>query len=130
MYVLDTNTLIYYFKGQGNVAQFMSATAPQDIVIPTIVLFELQMGIEKSTSPEKRILQLQQLLDRVNLVPFDQDAALAAAKIRVHLERQGQPIGPMDTLIAAVAVSRQSTLVTRNIKEFSRVPDLAIVNWY
>ena len=79
MYILDTNTLIYYFKNQGNVAQNLEAVSPENIVISTIVLFELQVGLAKSMSPTKRS---QQLLRRVTLVPFDRDAALAAGTIR------------------------------------------------
>jgi len=82
MYILDTNTLIYYFKNQGNVAQNLEAVSPENIVISTIVLFELQVGLAKSMSPTKRSQQLQQLLRRVTLVPFDRDAALAAGTIR------------------------------------------------
>jgi tRNA(fMet)-specific endonuclease VapC len=130
MYVLDTNTLIYYFKNQGQVAQNMAAQPPQDIAISTIVLFELQVGIAKSTAPAKRIQQLQQLLSEVNLVPFDRHAALAAATIRAQLEQQGRPIGPIDVLIAGVAVSLQATIVTHNVREFSRVSGLPIVDWY
>jgi tRNA(fMet)-specific endonuclease VapC len=130
MYVLDTNTLIYYFKGQGQVAKNLTAVPPQDIAISTIVLFELQVGIAKSPAPAKRIQQLQQLLSRVNLVPFDRDAALAAATIRAQLERLGTPIGPIDVLIAGVAMSRQEAIVTHNVGEFSRVAGLSIVDWY
>ena len=130
MYVLDTNTLIYYFKGQGQVAQNLVNVPSQEISIPTIVLFELQGGIDKSTSPAKRTQQLQQLLNRVNLVPFDRDAALAAATIRVQLERQGTPIGSLDVLIAGTAMALQATLVTHNVGEFSRVLELAVVDWY
>lgn len=86
MYILDTNTLIYYFKNQGNVAQNLEAVSPENIVISTIVLFELQVGLAKSMSPTKRSQQLQQLLRRVTLVPFDRDAALAAGTIRAQLE--------------------------------------------
>jgi tRNA(fMet)-specific endonuclease VapC len=130
MYVLDTNTLIYYFKGQGQVAQNMAAVTPQKIAVSTIVLFELQVGIAKSTAPAKRTQQLQQLLNRVNLVPFDRNAALAAATIRAQLEEQGIPIGPIDVLIAGVAVSLQATIVTHNVGEFSRVTGLPILDWY
>jgi tRNA(fMet)-specific endonuclease VapC len=130
MYVLDTNTLIYYFKNQGQVAQKLASVAPQQIIISTIVLFELQVGIAKSTSPAKRIQQFQQLLSRVNLVPFDRNAAMAAATIRAQLEQQGTPIGPIDVLIAGVAVAERATIVTRNIGEFSRVAGLSIVDWY
>ncbi|BAU11674.1 PilT protein domain protein [Leptolyngbya sp. NIES-3755] len=130
MYVLDTNTLIYYFKGRGQVTQTLANIPSQDIVISTIVLYELQVGILKSTSPAKRIQQLQQILNRANLVLFDRDAALAAATVRAQLEQQGTPIGAIDVLIAGVAVSLQATLVTHNTAEFSRVSGLAIVDWY
>jgi tRNA(fMet)-specific endonuclease VapC len=122
--------LIYYFKGQGRVAQNFAAIPPQEIAVSTVVLFELQVGIAKSNSPAKRIQQVQQLLNQVNLVMFDSDAALAAATIRAQLEQQGTPIGPMDVLIAGIAVALQATLVTHNVKEFSRVPGIAIVDWY
>jgi tRNA(fMet)-specific endonuclease VapC len=130
MYVLDTNTLIYYFKGQGQVAENFANVSAQEISIPTIVFFELQVGIAKSTSPAKRTQQLQELMSRVNLVLFEREAALAAAKIRAELEQQGTPIGQMDVLIAGTAIALQSTLVTHNIKEFSRVSGLKIVDWY
>ncbi|MFB8792806.1 MAG: type II toxin-antitoxin system VapC family toxin [Microcoleus sp.] len=130
MYILDTNTLIYYFKGQGQVVQNIANVSPQEIGISTLVLFELQVGIAKSTSPAKRIQQLQQLLSRVNVVPFDRDCAVAAATIRAQLEQKGTPIGPIDVLIAGTAASLQATLVTHNVKEFSRVSGLAIADWY
>ena len=130
MYILDTNTLIYYFKGQGQVAENFANVSAQEISIPTIVLFELQVGIAKSTSPAKRTQQLQELMSRVNLVLFDREAALAAAKIRAELEQQGTPIGQMDVLIAGTAIALQATLVTHNIKEFSMVSGLTIVDWY
>ena len=90
----------------------------------------MQVGIAKSTSPAKRTQQLQQLLSRVNLVPFDRDSAVAAATIRAQLEQQGTPIGPLDVLIAGTALAFQATLVTHNVKEFSRVSGLAIADWY
>lgn len=130
MYVLDTNILIYYFKGQGQVAQNLANVSAQEINISTIVLFELQVGIAKSTSPAKPIQQLQQLLSQVNLVPFGQEAALAAATIRAQLEQQGMSIGSLDILIAGTALALQATLVTHNVREFSRVAGLSISDWY
>jgi tRNA(fMet)-specific endonuclease VapC len=130
MYILDTNTLIYYFKGQGQVAQNFANVSPQEIGISAIVLFELQVGIAKSTSPAKRTEQLDRLLSRVNLIPFDRNSAVAAATIRAQLEQQGTPIGPIDVLIAGTALAFSATLVTHNVKEFSRVSGLAIADWY
>ena len=127
MYILDTNTLIYYFKGQGQVAQNLANVSPQEIGISAIVLFELQVGIAKSTSPAKRTQQLQQLLSRVNLVPFDRDSAVAAAKIRAQLEQQGTPIGPIDVLIAGTAASLQATLFTHNVTQLLYLTSLMFV---
>jgi tRNA(fMet)-specific endonuclease VapC len=130
MYVLDTNTLIYHFKGQGQVTQNLAGVPPQEIFVPTIVFFELQVGIVKSSSPEKRIQQVQQLLNQATVVPFDLEVAVASAKIRAHLEQQGTPIGSLDVLIAGTAVALQATLVTHNVREFSRIPGLMIADWY
>jgi len=130
MFVLDTNTLIYFFKGMGRVAQKLLACPPKDIGLPTIVLFELSVGILKSTSPEKRTHQLDQLSEVVNILPFGSDEAGCAAGIRADLELKGCPIGPYDILIAATALSHNDTLVTHNVKAFSRIKDLRIEDWY
>ena len=129
-YCLDTNTLIYFFKGLGNVAARLLAISPGEIAIPTVVIFELEFGIGKSTSPRKRKTQLQELTSLVSIVPFGQSEAKCAAGIRIKLERQGIPIGPYDILIAASAMANNSTLVTHNQKEFERVEGLKIEDWY
>ncbi|WP_018873991.1 type II toxin-antitoxin system VapC family toxin [Thioalkalivibrio sp. ALJ16] len=129
-YALDTNTLIYFFKGQGNVASNLLATAPADIQIPAIVVFELQTGIAKSSEPDKRQQQLTELLDVVTVLPFDRTTADHAARIRAYLEQQGTPIGPMDTLIAGTALANNATLVTHNVTEFQRVPNLPLADWF
>jgi len=130
MFILDTNTLIYYFKNQGRVAANMLDTSPKDIGIPAIVLFELEVGIAKSTSPQKRMKQLTELLAVIKVLPFGAAEAKIAAQIRVDLEKSGTPIGPFDILIAATALSQQGTLITRNTKEFNRIDYLRIENWY
>jgi tRNA(fMet)-specific endonuclease VapC len=130
VYVLDTNTLIYFFKGLGNVGQNLLATAPKDIGIPAVVLYELQYGIEKSTQPRKRKNQLRELCSVVDVLPFSTREAEVTGAIRAALERKGTPIGPYDVMIAATTICCQGTLVTNNTKEFKRVPGLKIVNWY
>jgi len=130
MYVLDTNTLIYFFKGLGNVAEKLLAVAPKDIGLPSIVVFELEVGIGKSTSPEKRVKQLNHLLDVVTVLPFGRYEAGHAAEIRTKLETVGKPIGPYDILIAATALSSGGILVTHNTKEFKRIDGLRIEDWY
>lgn len=130
VYALDTNTLIYFFRDQGKVARNLLEMAPARIAIPAIVLFELETGIAKSSEPKKRIKQLAELTDVVRVLPFDQNAARESARIRAFLETRGEPIGPMDTLIAGTALAAGATLVTRNVSEFERVPGLRTANWY
>lgn len=129
-YVLDTNTLIYFFKGEGNVAPRLLSKPPHEIAIPSIVLFELSVGIAKSSSPEKRKEQLKDFLSLVKILPFDDVSAIRAAEVRVALEQQGTPIGPYDVLIAASALAAGGILVTHNTGEFRRVNRLKLEDWY
>lgn len=102
MLALDTNTLIYFFKGIGNVAERLLATAPSEIAIPAIVLYELEAGLAKSKSPIKRRTQLDDMLRLIQVLPFDRSAAEESARIRTELENLSTPIGPIDTLIAGI----------------------------
>ena len=129
-YVLDTNTLIYFFKGLGDVSKHMLAQSPSELAIPTVVLFELEVGIAKSISPRKRKSQLQEITALVNVLPFGITESKSAAQIRVKLEKQGLPIGPYDVLIAATALANNMILVTHNQKEFGRIAGLKIEDWY
>ncbi len=130
MFLLDTDTLIYFFKGRGKVAERLFATPPGDVAISSVSLYELEVGIAKSAQSTKRRRQLDTFLALVSVLPFDGSAARAAALVRVDLERRGLPIGPLDNLIAGVALAHRATLVTRNTREFSRLSHLAVVDWY
>jgi tRNA(fMet)-specific endonuclease VapC len=130
MYILDTNTLIFFFKGMGNVSKRLLQTAPRSIGIPTIVLFEMEVGIAKSGSPKKRRLQLDNFAATVNILPFGHEEVKAATGIRVDLENRGKPIGPYDVLIAGTALANKGVLVTHNISEFGRIEGLQLEDWY
>jgi tRNA(fMet)-specific endonuclease VapC len=130
MFILDTNTLIYYFKGMGRVAERLLSHSPREIGVPTLVLYELEVGLAKSARPEKRRAQLSDMLAVVTLFPFAAAEARTAAGIRAALEKRGEPIGPYDILIAATALANQATLVTHNVDEFKRIEGLAVVDWY
>src|SRR5215467_13493086 len=130
MFLLDTNTLIYFFKGQGKVAEHLFAAPPAEVAISAVSLYEIEVGIAKSAQPAKRRKQFDSFVAIVSVLPLDSAAARAAAKVRVNLERRGLPIGPMDNLIAGVALAHRATLVTRNTREFSRLPDLVVIDWY
>ncbi len=130
MFLLDTNTLIYFFKGQGKVAERLLAGPPGDVAISSVSLYEIEVGIAKSGQSARRRRQFDTFLASVSLLPFDGAAVRGAATVRVDLEKRGMPIGPLDNLIAGIALAHHATLVTRNTREFSRVQNLAVVNWY
>ncbi len=129
MYLLDTNTVIYFFKGLGNVANNLGKQSPKDIFVPSIVIYELELGIAKSNNPHKRKAQLDELLSYINIVNFTQKEAKVSAEIRAYLESNGTPIGAMDILIAGSAKANGLTLVI-DLKEFQRVKNLELENWY
>ena len=90
---------------------------------------ELGYGVEKSQRPAQNRRALRQFFISLVIADFDERAAEAYGKVRATLEAQGKPIGALDTLIAAHALSLEATLVTKDTREFSRVPDLGLVNW-
>ncbi len=83
----------------------------------------------KSAAIEKNRLALALLLANIEIMNFDVNAANCYGKIRANLEKKGTPIGPLDMMIAGHAQSLSYTVVTNNVKEFSRVTNLDIVNW-
>lgn len=129
-YLLDTNTVIYFFKNSGDVVSNLFKHHPKQIAISAIVLYELQLGILKSSDPTKRIKQLASLLNNIEVIPFTDKTAYYAAQIRKNLEQKGTPIGHCDMLIAATALERNATLVTHNTREFSRIENLALTDWF
>lgn len=130
MYLLDTNSLIYFFKGMGNIATNLFLHAPSEIFVPSIAIYELEVGIAKSNNPKKREEQLALFLQNIGIIDFTRKEALSSAKIRAELEHKGTPIGPIDTLIAGCAMANNLILVTHNTKEFSRVEGLRVEDWF
>jgi tRNA(fMet)-specific endonuclease VapC len=129
MHLLDTNTLIYYFKGIGRVAERLLATPPTEVAVSTITLYELEVGLEKRRASRSRRNLLAEFERVVHVLPFGRREAQEAARIRAALEKRGMPIGPLDNLIAGVALAAGATLVTHNQEEFARIPRLNIVDW-
>lgn len=129
-YMLDTNICIHLIRSKSaKVIQKLARLAITDVVISAITLGELQFGAEKSARPGQNRQALDSFLVPFSIVDFDYSAAVSYGRIRAQLEQQGMKIGPLDTLIAARALSRGMTLVTNNAGEFSRVPELAVEDW-
>ena len=129
-YMLDTNICIYVIKHKPEtVFQKLQNINPEDVCISSVTYAELVHGVEKSAAVEKNRLALSMLLANMEILDFDVDAADCYGKIRAALEKKGTPIGTLDMMIAAHAQSLGYTVVTNNVKEFSRVSALRIENW-
>ncbi len=129
-YMLDTNICIYAIKHKPEkVFQKLQEVEPEDVYVSSVTYADLVHGVEKSAAVEKNRLALSMLLANIEILDFDVDAADCYGKIRADLEKKGTPIGPLDMMIAGHAQSRGYTVVTNNVKEFSRVSNLKIENW-
>jgi tRNA(fMet)-specific endonuclease VapC len=128
--LLDTNICIQIIRHKpAKVLDRFRQHAIGDLGISSITVAELQYGVEKSQRPAQNRDALNQFMIPLVIVDFDYEAALAYGGIRVDLEARGLPIGSLDLLIAAHAVSRGVTLVTNNTQEFLRVPGLRVEDW-
>ncbi len=130
MYALDTNTVLDYFRNRGAVAANLLAVPPRDLALPAVVVYEVWFGVFGSQNRRSRQVQYELFLATIAVLPFDSTVARRAAELRHGLEQRGEKIGPLDTLIAASALAHNATLVSRNTREFSRVPGLDVVSWY
>ena len=129
-YMLDTNICIYAIKNKPEgVLEKLRENIDLGICISAITLAELEHGVAKSMYPEKNAMALLKVLSLINVRDFDDRAAIEYGRICAYLQKQGTPIGTMDMLIAAHAISDDLILVTNNLREFQRVPGLRLENW-
>jgi len=127
--LLDTDTVIALLRSHEQLARRARAHPVRSLAISAITLYELRVGVEKSRDHEKNRRALDDALAPFALAPFEDAAALEAARLRAILEKKGRGIGPYDTLIAGQALSLGAALVTANTREFARVPGLKLENW-
>ncbi|HLK89923.1 MAG TPA: type II toxin-antitoxin system VapC family toxin [Polyangia bacterium] len=127
-YLLDTDSVSFALRGQGEVGARLRDQRPSDVGISALTLAELRYGAERKGSR-----RLHRLIDAfagaVEVMPFDDAAAAEFGRLGSLLAARGTPIGEFDALIAAHAVALRCTLVTNNVRHFSRVPGLVVENW-
>ncbi|MBI2265527.1 MAG: type II toxin-antitoxin system VapC family toxin [Armatimonadetes bacterium] len=129
-YLLDTNICIYIINRKPpSVIEQIRTKEPEQIAISTVTLAELEYGVCRSGNPDRNRVALLEFLVPFFILDFDQGASAAYGMIRSSLESKDKPIGPMDTLLAAQAMSRNLILVTNNEREFNRINGLHVENW-
>jgi len=126
----DTNVWIRFLNpGENRVKERMLSIDPASIRFCSIIKAELYYGAIKSARREKNLTMLEDLFANFPSLPFDDAAARQYGEIRSSLAQQGTPIGPNDLMIAAIALVHSATVVTHNVREFSRVTALHLVDW-
>jgi tRNA(fMet)-specific endonuclease VapC len=129
-YMLDTNICVALMRGRSARALDRLWQHRTDLIaISIITLAELEFGVAKSARPSYNASHLAAFISPLAILSFDALAAGIYGTVRMGLEQVGMPIGPLDTLIAAHALSLRMTLITNNEREFSRVAGLQIENW-
>ncbi len=129
-YLLDTNICIYLIRRKPSaLLQHLVDQNQAEIGVTAITAAELFYGVERSNQPGQNAQALERFLLPLEIVDFDYDAAIVYGALRAALTVAGTPIGPLDTLIAAQALSQRLTLITNNTREFARVPGLSLEDW-
>lgn len=128
-YLLDTNIVIYTIKNRPEKVRRAFKKHSGQMAISAITLGELIYGAEKSEQRERNLADIEGLVARLDVLPFDSAAAVQYGQLRAELAHRGKPIGPYDQMIAGQARSRGLILVTNNAKEFDRVTGVRLENW-
>lgn len=130
LYMLDTNICIYLIKRRSEeLLNRMRVFRTGEIGISVVTVAELQYGVSKSENKERNQAALEAFLLPLDITDFSVNVTVTYGHIRAELERNGQPIGPLDTMIAAHALSLDVPLVTNNTREFERVKGLRVEDW-
>ena len=130
MYLLDTNIISYWMRGDSAVIARIKERSPSDLSLSAITLAEIWYGIEKSPVKKKeRRSKIAKIVSVLIVYPFDETAAQSYGVIRAQLERKGVMISERDTQIAAIGAANRLTLVTHNVREFGRVEGLTVEDW-
>ena len=127
--MLDTNICIFTIKNRPEEVREAFKRHSGQLSISTVTLMELIYGAEKSANPERNLADVEGFAARLEVLPYDTQAAAHSGQLRAELARIGKPIGPYDQMIAGHARAQGLILVTNNLREFDRVPGLRVEDW-
>jgi len=128
MFLLDTNIIIAYFKGNQTVKNKILSNI-EEIAVSTIVIAELNYGAKASQAPQRNLEKLSKFTEVIRIIPFDLSCATKFGDIKSKLRAMGKPTGEVDALIAATAITHGAILVTNNLKHFENIEGLELNNW-
>ena len=128
-YLLDTNMVIYTMKNRPQQVKRRFQQHEGQMCISAVTLGELVFGAEHSQQVERNLADIEAMVARLEVLPFDRKAAYHFGQIRAALYSMGQPIGPYDMMIAGHARASGLILITNNLNEFERIPGLLLENW-
>lgn len=129
-YLFDTNVCIKFIKGNSkNILEKTRKIGIENIIINSVVRYELYYGAYKSQKKEETIQKLQSFLNSFSNISFDENASKLCGRIRADLEQKGNPIGPYDIMIASISLANNLILIMHNTKEFSRIKNLKFEDW-
>ena len=126
-YLLDTDAVVDVLRGRHRVAQRLAQVSPEDVGVSAMTLAELLYGSCCSADSERSEREVRRFVEAIRIIPFGRNASAAHAQIRFALRQRN--IGPNDLVIAATALSARATVVTANVREFSRVDGLSTEDW-
>jgi tRNA(fMet)-specific endonuclease VapC len=129
MYLLDTNVCVGVLKANARIVARFAQVSPANIKLCSVVKAELYYGARASQQIAQNLAALERFFRPLDSLSFDDASAEAYGQIRADLRRTGQPIGPNDMMIAAIALASDLTVVTHNTREFGRVPGLKLEDW-
>ncbi|MFW6251036.1 MAG: type II toxin-antitoxin system VapC family toxin [Alkalispirochaetaceae bacterium] len=129
MYLIDTDIIIYSFKGNSVVKENLTNHRMDPMAISVITYGEMVYGARRSRQVERNLATVRRVAEIYPVLPVTQSVVETFAEIRAELHATGTPLDDMDLLIAATALSHNLTLVTNNEKHFSRIPGVSLVNW-
>lgn len=128
-YLLDTNIVIYVIKNRPMAARERFTQHQGQLSISAVTLMELIYGAERSMQVERNLRDIEQFAARLDVLSYDEAAAIHSGQICAELARTGRPIGPYDQMIAGHARATGLILVSNNLAEFTRVEGLRVENW-
>ena len=129
-YLLDTNVLSDFARGEPGVTGRLRQEAPQQLVVSVITEMEVEYGLARNPGLAPRVRDtMRTLLNTISVLPFEREDARVAAQLRASLNNQGTPVGAYDLLLAACALRRGLKIVTHNAREFIRIGGLGLEDW-